>query len=86
MMSAQKGEKFPKFADKQYRFCGRRRRGCRKNPKMLWTSHMESTLRVILYIPDEGVTVAAAHVSDALVLANEVGEEDEAGGDLEAIV
>ena len=37
-------------------------------------------------LPDEGVAVAAAHVSNALVLANEVGEEDEAGGDLEAIV
>ena len=47
---------------------------------------MEAPLRGIPYIPDECVAVAAAHVSDALVLAHEVGEEDEAGGDLEVIV
>ena len=38
---------------------------------------------MICVLPDEGVPVAAAHVPDALVLAHEVGQDDEAGSHLE---
>ena len=50
MTSEQKGEvkRYPKFADKQCRFCGQRGevggKGV-KNPKILWTSYIEAPRR-----------------------------------------